>query len=369
MIIGHEGLPGSGKSYEFLVEHVIPSVKKGRKVFAYVEGINHEKIAQICDITVEKCKELIIQLTAEQVPDIYNHVEPNSIVGIDELQNFFPNHKSKLDEKMTKFIAEHRHYGLDIIVMGQNLKDTHSVWRRRIERKIIFYKMSALGKDNKYQWTAYQAVPQADRDPQYVKSASGFRNYEEKYFGSYASHTTETTNTEHYKDGRFNVWNRKSIRYGLPMSIALGVAGCWYISTYFTDPGKIVKSHESAPAQQSAPVGHSSTNTSVPQQPAKPVAVDLTDPTSFRPKFMGHPETAPAYRDKLVVTSIPRVSGYIADAEHCIAFTEQGTRVDMTDGECRRRMDNPAYNPYKTANNVPTNYFTSKVPSDASGKS
>jgi len=188
MIIGHEGLPGSGKSYEFLVEHVIPSVKKGRKVFAYVEGINHEKISQICDITIEKCKELIIQLTAEQVPDIYNHVEPNSIVGIDELQNFFPNHKSKLDEKMTKFIAEHRHYGLDIIVMGQNLKDCHSVWRRRIERKIIFYKLSALGKDKKYQWTAYQAVPQADRDPQYVKSASGFRDYEEKYFGSYASH-------------------------------------------------------------------------------------------------------------------------------------------------------------------------------------
>lgn len=45
MIIFHEGLPGSGKSYEALVKHIIPSLEKGRKVYARLNGFNYEKVS------------------------------------------------------------------------------------------------------------------------------------------------------------------------------------------------------------------------------------------------------------------------------------------------------------------------------------
>ena len=58
MIIFHEGLPRSGKSYEAMVKHVLEALKQGRKVFAYVEGLNHEKIAEV--IGLHKLFELFI---------------------------------------------------------------------------------------------------------------------------------------------------------------------------------------------------------------------------------------------------------------------------------------------------------------------
>lgn len=222
MIIFHEGLPRSGKSYESIVYHVIPALKNGRKVFCYVDGLNHEKIADLAEITIERCRELLIQLTAEHVPAIYEHVEKDSMVILDELQNFFPNGRYKPTDKITKFVAEHGHFGLDIVCMGQSFKDVHSLWRRRTERKIVFNKLSSLGSDKRYAWAAYQAVPQAERDPSWVKAASGIKKYEEKYFGSYLSHTVGTENTEHYKDGRFSIWNNKALRYGLPL-MAVGL--------------------------------------------------------------------------------------------------------------------------------------------------
>lgn len=45
MLIFHEGLPRSGKSYEAMVRHIIPALQKGRHVWAYIEGLNHARIA------------------------------------------------------------------------------------------------------------------------------------------------------------------------------------------------------------------------------------------------------------------------------------------------------------------------------------
>lgn len=49
--------------------------------------------------------------------------------------------------RLTKFVAEHGHFGLDIVCMGQEFQDVHSLWRRRTERKIVFNKLSSLGSD------------------------------------------------------------------------------------------------------------------------------------------------------------------------------------------------------------------------------
>ena len=50
MIVFHEGLPGSGKSYEACVMHIIPALKAGRDVLTNINGINHKKFAELTGI-------------------------------------------------------------------------------------------------------------------------------------------------------------------------------------------------------------------------------------------------------------------------------------------------------------------------------
>ncbi|MBC8674249.1 hypothetical protein H2136_19655 [Aeromonas hydrophila] len=105
-------MPGSGKSYEALISHIIPRLKDGRTVDAYVEGLNFEKIAELCEITIEECQERLKQITREEVLNIHNHVRDKSLVIIDEAQNFWPNGRGKLAQPIIQFITEHRHRGL-----------------------------------------------------------------------------------------------------------------------------------------------------------------------------------------------------------------------------------------------------------------
>ena len=202
MLIFHEGLPGAGKSYEAMVHQVLPALEKGRKVFAYIEGLDHGKIAEVLDESEERIKQLLIPLDRDQVPTIYDHVENDALVVIDELQNFFPSGRQKLSDQMTQFVTEHRHRGLDILCMGQDLRDCHNLWKRRISQKVVFVKLDAVGMSKRYRWT----VQKATTGEKFHDIRSGVRKYDPKYFGIYASHTDDTENTADFKDDRANIF-------------------------------------------------------------------------------------------------------------------------------------------------------------------
>lgn len=226
MITFYEGMPRSGKSYTCVRDEIIPALKKGRPVVAYIEGLNHAQIAQLAEIDFEKCEELLKAITREEAGEIYKHVKNDALVVIDEVQNFWPSGRQKLDADMTRFITEHGHLGLDIIIMGQAIKDIHNLWRRRTERKVYFYKKSALGKPNEYTAIFYNAVPKGD-DVVFNKILSRDYTYEEKYFGTYKSHTDETRNKETKIDKRAVIWNHPIFRRWLPL-FAVGFAFALY---------------------------------------------------------------------------------------------------------------------------------------------
>ena len=217
MLIFHEGLPRSGKSYEALVSHIIPSLKKGRKVHARINGLNYEKIAQLCDLSLEEVQALLFHITEEQVPDVHEHVTNDSMVILDELQNFFPSGRGKLSDGITKFVTEHGHRGIDIVAMGQSIADCHNLWRRRTQRKIQFLKLDMVGSDKRYKWSAYQGSLDGKGDIRFTFVKSGTKKYDEKYFGSYASHQSETENTDNYEDDRLNVLKSNGVKYGVPV--------------------------------------------------------------------------------------------------------------------------------------------------------
>lgn len=217
MIIFHEGLPGAGKSYETCVEHIIPSLMKGRKVYAYIEGLNHEKFSEVTLLPLPIVQTHLIQIEREQVKEIYKHVEKDSLVVIDELQNFWPSTREKPTEELSKFVTEHRHLGLDIVLMGQDIRDCHTIWRRRVEQKTVYTKLTAVGRDKSYKWVVHRAVS----GEKFQKISSGTKNYQKKYFGLYASYEAGTSNTATYKDKRAVIWNNPMMKIGIPIFLII----------------------------------------------------------------------------------------------------------------------------------------------------
>lgn len=248
MLIFHEGLPGSGKSFAAMVDHIIPALKKGRSVFAYIEGLDHDKIAAVSELPVERVRELLVPITREQVPDIHAHVKNDSLVVIDELQNFWPSGRQKLTPEITQFVTEHRHRGLDVLCMGQSLADCHTLWKRRIENKLCFMKLDALGSAKRYTWTLHKQT----RPDHWEKTNSGTATYDEKYFGTYKSHTDGTANVEHYKDARAVIWNNKTLRYGVPGAFLVAAIGLWYVVDIFRTGGDLA-GPKPAPQQAARP--------------------------------------------------------------------------------------------------------------------
>lgn len=221
-IIFHEGVPGSGKSYEAVVCHLIPALKKGRHVVTNIKGVNLEKISELINRPADYLAEICTFIPWLDSKDIVKNPVTDALYLIDEVQDFWPSGRDKLDAETTEFITQHRHYGLDIILMGQAVKDIHNLWRNRVDKKFYFVKKDAIGKPTNYQWTCHKRV--GPEKFAFVNDGGG--KYEAKYFGTYASHRPDTDNTDNYTDKRANIWSRPLFKYGIP---AFVIVFCWAI--------------------------------------------------------------------------------------------------------------------------------------------
>jgi len=232
MITFYEGMPRSGKSFTAVRDEIIPALKKGRKVIAYIEGLDHIKISAVAEIELETCRELLIVLTREMVVQIHQLYSVDALIVIDEAQSFWRTGRTSLDQPTTDFVAEHGHYGLDIVLMGQSIKDLHPTWRRRVERKVFFLKKTAVGMPNSYSATFFTAVLSGD-DVLFEKVTTQNYKYDEKYFGTYKSHKDETTNKDTKIDQRAVIWNHPIFKRVLPVFGVLMAVAVYYVYHFF----------------------------------------------------------------------------------------------------------------------------------------
>lgn len=338
MIIFHEGLPRSGKSYEAMAVRIIPAIAAGRVVVAYVEGINHDQIADLAGVTPERCRELLHAITREQVQTI--HVDANSgkvlrvedhlpqlardnaLVVVDEAQNFWGN-RAKLGADMVQFITEHGHRGIDLVLMGQDLRDVHAVWRRRVEVKLAFLKLNGLtvppwaarflGKLAKpsYSVTTYRHLG----GDQFTRAGMSVTVYDPKYFGTYKSFVADDTNTEVYTDKRAQVWSHPLMRYVIPGMLVAALWGAWKTWGYFHP------AQPAAPASRAAaapsPASSRPASFSAGPAAATPAAPDLRPPIERR-------------MSELAVKGRIRLAGLISSSKHTsgiVEWVEGGTVV------------------------------------------
>lgn len=235
MIIFHEGMPRAGKSYAAMADHIIPALQKGRMVYARIDGLDHEKIALAAGVELERVNQLLVELTEQQVhhlPQI--EIQQDSLVVIDELQNYWPQGKAQLPPEIVKWVAEHGHHGLDVLCMGQLLKDCHRTWVNRTNRKIQFIKKDVLGKPNEYKWIMYTGSPDSRGNVKFVEVQKGDSPYDKKYFGCYKSHSEGTENTETYSDDRVVIWNSPIFRKWLPIMGIIALVSIGYLVHLFS---------------------------------------------------------------------------------------------------------------------------------------
>lgn len=319
MFFFHEGLPRSGKSYEAVVKHIIPAIAKGRPVDAYIEGLNHDKIAELAGVTPERCRELLVQLTREDMPVVWTKTRDNALVCLDEMQNFWPNGRDKLKPEMIQFITEHGHRGQDILGMGQDMRDIHAMWRRRCAQKFVFVKLDGLGRQGNYSIRVHRAIG----PDKWELVTQNFGKYEERFFGSYASHTAEDIQTGNYVDARTVIWNNWQFKWLLPVFGVLVLASGWALYRWIWG-GELIATQEVhvawKPPAAAAPVAR--------LPPAVPAKVEADKP----------PPPPPPPRDYVQVVADkwrPRLSAYLEAGERrqvVVEFFDEAMRA-------RERLD------------------------------
>jgi len=241
MLICNEGPPRAGKSYDAVKTHILPALAAGRKVYARLNGLDHDKIAERLDITPERCRELLITLKPQEVVSLLVafgddpprfKVDPNSLVVIDEVHEFYVSSRQALPKEQEAFWAKHGHLGLDVLVMTQAIGRLRSSIRQRIERKNLFAKLNALGDENKYVVRFYSV---GDQMGKFEKISSERHEYDPAIFPLYAGFQPEATNTGAYKAGSKTVWQTiKKPAIGMALLLVVGI---FAVGRFFTGAG------------------------------------------------------------------------------------------------------------------------------------
>lgn len=283
MYVFNEGLPRSGKSYDTVVNHILPALRAGRKVYACLKGLDdpgcRAKIAEHIGLDTASLDALLIYVPKVKVRETFvavtddkgEWVIPDHLVDslfvIDEIHDYYVASRQPIPPEQENFFALHGQFGMDGVIMTQSIKRTHSSVRYRIERKNVFQKLTAVGLEGKFTVRRYHAIG----PDKFELVATETGTYEPIYFPMYKGYGDKAKQKGVYKAGGVTVW-KKLRRYGLVMAVFVGV-GLWAFLRVFSGDGGFVKQ---APRVGAAP------HTVSGVERAAPVAAPML-PTSQHP--------------------------------------------------------------------------------------
>lgn len=228
----NEGLPGAGKSYDAVATHIVPALKKGRNVYARLNGLNVEAIAAYIGQTPATVASMLHHVEPQDVHKLADLVQPDSLVVIDECHEFYVADRAPLPKDQERFFAMHRHAGLDIVLITQFYKRVHGAVRARIEQKNLYRKMTALGMNNRYV-VSFMAAVSPDK---FEKTGSDRRKYDPAIFALYKSVQTGTENLEVYGQGGKKVWEGK-LGYITVIMVFGVIWGVWNLLGFYHGDG------------------------------------------------------------------------------------------------------------------------------------
>lgn len=192
MIYAIVGRPRSGKSYESVVYHIIPAIQSGRKVitniplnipmFEKVFGESAKYLIKVIDAQFTEYGSMNRPFSKVEhyLDDWRDGKNRAPLYVIDEAHMVIPTRLG--DPKILEFYSMHGHYGIDIIILTQNLRKIHADIRAMIEMTYYCAKNTAFGSKKTY--TKKVRIGDTREDINIEQ-----RTYKEHYFGFYQSHT------------------------------------------------------------------------------------------------------------------------------------------------------------------------------------
>lgn len=232
MINGLSGRPGSGKSYEAVIRHIMPALQSQRKVITNIP-LNVE---WFCNVIGEHCRDLIVQIEggfhnyggkryfsdAEhflRYQDWRNDKNQGVFFVVDECHLCMPRaagsgeDRVSTQQELKEYLSMHRHYGHDILLLSQNFRKVDRDVVDMIQNCYFTIKKSFLGQDDKYICKVADGVSRNI-------VATHEREYEAKYFPAYQSHTKSTGSVQEAKSVDIKPWWKNNFFY---LAIVMGV--------------------------------------------------------------------------------------------------------------------------------------------------
>lgn len=240
MIVIMQGVPGSGKSYEAVVYHILPALQRGRKVITNMP-LNVEVFAEFDPAFAD-----LIEIRMSDDPkramfsrasdydsqwegtDAETGMAMHPLIVIDECHEALP--PRAVPDDVKNVYAMHRHRGFDIVLMTQNYRDIERSIIHRADHMIEVRNNKARGFKNRYTRFFYRKV--TDRKPELVQT----RLYEAKYFPLYQSYTQGGSGLELGSVDVKKWWSHPIFWLGGPIAVILfsvAIWGAWSVGSKF----------------------------------------------------------------------------------------------------------------------------------------
>lgn len=162
MIIAVCGTPGSYKSCYAVENFVIPALRKGRKVYTNIEGLEPRYVATLFDIDPLEVEHNLVVLGRVYDDDgnftedknlirkFYEGLPQNALVVIDEAQNYFSSRdfKEGYSADLIPWLTKSRHVGNDVVWITQNLESVDITFRRNTHLTYYLRRTEHMGIKN-----------------------------------------------------------------------------------------------------------------------------------------------------------------------------------------------------------------------------
>jgi zona occludens toxin len=310
------GLPGSGKSLR-TVFYISRFLEEGRPVYACgVDGLNVPGVMPLDNPN-----------DWEQLPD-------GSVIVIDEAQKVWPSRRGAEPIPPVRALSEHRHHGMDFVLITQHPAMIDSYVRRLVGRHEHLVRKFGVAAAQIYSWNEVQDDP----------SQASARDLAEETLWAYPKHLFGL-----YKSATLHTVKRRIPKsfYVIAAAALLIPALAW--AAYSTITGwSDEKPAEAAPeADSPSLLGLSAQAAPAPDTGALSQYVNL-----YTPRVPGVMWSAPAY-DGFEVQDYPRPHCIIAGDQRieritCTCYTQQVTPMEMPDAMCIAIARHGVWDPRRT---------------------
>lgn len=335
MIYWFTGQPGHGKTLH-AIDKLLEFKEQGRIVYACnVRQFDYEKTG-------------VLPMTPEQFREWPTFLPDGAVALVDEAYEHGMLPKRAPGSKVPHHVeqlAKHRHRGLDFIFVSQSPDKqcdqfVHDLIERHIHvRRKFGSKWVQLREFDRFEANAERALPIVNRNVHLLKG--------KRSVGTYKS--TELDTTE-----RRIPWYYYAFGLGIPAALLL----FWYVFGNLGDrlTGGALPAHAAAPVPISAGAGEAH-GARAPGAVARATTPEEYV-ASFSPRVPSQPWSAPAYDDRLSLSSEPpRVfcmlaapgeaeGGIYRENSSCTCLTEQGTRYWLEMSACATVARHGQYEPF-----------------------